>query len=67
VPRRSKPAEDRDRRYPRLNVEIYPDEQMVVRKAQGLAVMRGEPFREFLMRALATEIARVERESGGGR
>lgn len=63
VPKRTKPEADRGQLYPRLNVEIYPDQAGLVRRARILAVTRGETMQALVMRALAAEVERLERET----
>ena len=52
------PTMPRKRRGPReaplerVNVEVYPDEQETIRRAKADAALRGETFREWLIRAI---------------
>lgn len=65
VPRRKKADADRGRLYPRLNVEVYPDELETVRRARMLALARGETMQALVLRALAAEVERLERKDRG--
>jgi hypothetical protein len=51
VPR--KPPGSRQGPMERINVEVYRDESDLVRRAKADAVLRGETFRAWVMRALA--------------
>lgn len=62
MPRKKRPAHGE--RLPRLNVEVYPDEEALVRRVRAAAAERGETLHDLVMRALRVEVGM---EPGGGR
>jgi hypothetical protein len=63
VPRKRRPASVKGQKLPRINVELYPDEEELLVRARALAVARRETLHEVLIRALEREIAWMEHEA----
>jgi hypothetical protein len=54
--RKARPPGEKPR--PRLNVEFYPEDEAVVRRAKAAAALRGMAFREWVLAALDEQAAR---------
>jgi len=54
MPRKKRPPHGV--RLPRLNVEVYPDEEALVRRVRVVATERGETLHDLVMAALRKEI-----------
>ena len=48
--------------HARLNVEVKPEDEQLIRQAKADAVLRDQPFREWVMEALRQKL-----EAGEGR
>jgi hypothetical protein len=53
-------------RFPRLTIEVHPEDERLVRRARSAAVLRGEPLREWLLEAIRQRLAR-DGEADAGR
>lgn len=60
MPRKKRPAHGKI--LPRLNVEVYPDEEALMRQVRATAALRGESLHDLVMNALRREVQ--EGESG---
>jgi hypothetical protein len=56
MPRKKRPPHGKV--LPRLNVEVYPDEEHLLRRARAKAAEQGETLHDLVMRALRNEIGR---------
>ena len=54
MPRKKRP--EHGKVLPRLNVEVYPDEEALVRRVRAAAAERGETLHDLVMAALRKEI-----------
>ena len=55
APRKRAPDAER---FPRLTIEVHPEDEHTIRRAKSAAVLRGEPLREWLMEAIRQRLAR---------
>jgi hypothetical protein len=62
VPRKRRPEGVKGQKLPRINVELYPDEEELIFRARALAATRRETLHEVLIRALEREVAWMEHE-----
>ena len=49
-------------RFPRMTIEVHPEDEQTIRRAKSAAVLRGESLREWFLEAIRQ---RLEREPGG--
>ena len=56
MPRKKRPPHGK--LLPRLNVEVYPDEEQLLRQARARAAEHGETLHDLVMRAIRNEIGR---------
>ena len=63
APRKRGPG---DARFPRLTIEVHPEDERLVRRAKSAAVLRGEPLREWFLEAIRQRLAR-DGEADAGR
>jgi hypothetical protein len=74
TPRKRRDDRPRDRVLPRINVEVYEDEELVLAQAKMVASLRHLTFRESVIQALREWVEREQaahktfpREAGDGR
>jgi hypothetical protein len=54
-----------DARFPRLTIEVHPEDERLVRRAKSAAVLRGESLREWFLEAIRQRLARDSEVDAG--
>ena len=66
MPRKRRDDRPKDQTLTRINVEVYPDEEVVIARAKAAASLKHQTFRAWLVNALREQAEREARGQEGG-